>query len=152
VNFSRVEYRTTVAGGAVAKAVDAATGKPYAEDNWVWTPTGLVNIHYPEMWGYVQFSGKTAGQGRDAFTSKPEEKAKWALRRIYYREWAIKAEKGSFAADLKVLGLKDKDLKISKFVYPPVIQSTDSQFEASYTGEDGVVWRITQDGRVRKDQ
>ncbi len=152
VNFSRVEYRTTVAGGAVAKAVDAATGKPYAEDNWVWTPTGLVNIHYPEMWGYVQFSGKTAGQGRDAFTSKPEEKAKWALRRIYYREWVIKAEKGSFAADLKVLGLKDKDLKISKFVYPPVIQSTDSQFEASYTGEDGVVWRITQDGRVRKDQ
>jgi hypothetical protein len=153
IDFSRVEYKTTIgADGRVAKAADPATGKPLAEDNWVWAPTGLINIHYPEMWGYVQFSVKVAGQGRDAFIEKPEEKAKWALRRIYHREWAVKAEKGSFTADLKALGLRDKDLKAPGFAGPPTIQVTDNLFEAAYRSETGVVWRIAQDGRVWKDQ
>jgi hypothetical protein len=152
VNFSRVEYRLGVQDGQYVKASDPATGKPYPEDNWVWTPTGLVNIHYPEMWGYVQFSGKTAGKGRDSFVDKPEEKAKWALRRIYYREWAVRAEKGSFTSDLKTLGLSDRDLKVSGFVFPPTIQTTESLFEAVYRHQSGGVVRIFQDGRVVKDE
>jgi hypothetical protein len=152
VNFSRVEYRTSVQDGKHVKANDPATGKPYPEDNWVWTPTGLINIHYPELWGYVQFSGKTAGQGKDSFLDRPEEKAKWALRRIYYREWAFRAEKGSFTADLKALGLSDKDLKVGGFVYPPTVQTTDSLFEAVYRTTAGGAVRIAQDGRVWKDE
>jgi hypothetical protein len=150
VNFSRVEYRVNVADGAIAKAADAA-GKPLPEDNWVWAPTGLVNIHYPEMWGYVQFSGKTAGKGRDTFGDKPEEAAKWALRKIYYAEWAFRAEKGIFSEDPKALGLKDKDLKIKGFAFPPTIQITESLFEASLKGPSGPAWRIREDGRVWKD-
>jgi len=152
VDFSRVEYRTSVADGNVVKAADPATGRPYPEENWAWSPTGLVNIHYPEMWGYVQFSGKTAGKGRDSFVSRPEEKAKWVLRRLYYREWAYFAEKGSFTSDVNALGLKEKEIKITGFVYPPVLQTTDRMFEASYAGTAGGVWRIRQDGRVWKDQ
>jgi len=151
VDFSRVEYRTTVTDGKIVKAADPA-GRPYPEDNWAWSPTGLVNIHYPEMWGFVQFSEKIAGKGRDSFISRPEEKAKWALRRLYYREWAHFAEKGLFTADLKALGLKEKELKVSGFAYPPALQATDRVFEASYAGADGGVWRIRQDGRVWKDQ
>ncbi len=92
INFSRVEYRTTTTGGTIVKAVDPATGN-HPEDNWVWSPMGLVNIHYPELWGFVQFSEKTAGKGKEAFVARPEEKAKWALRRIYYREWACPPRK-----------------------------------------------------------
>lgn len=36
-NFSRVEWLT----------------KP--EENWVWSPTGVVDIHLPEKWGYIRF-------------------------------------------------------------------------------------------------
>ena len=25
------------------------------EDNWVWSPQGLVDMHVPERWGVVQF-------------------------------------------------------------------------------------------------
>ena len=39
MNFSRVEW--LVAGGP--------------EENWVWAPTGVVDIHIPEKWGYVEF-------------------------------------------------------------------------------------------------
>ncbi len=152
VNFSRVEYRINVENGQYVKAKDPATGKPFAEDNWVWSPMGLINIHYPEMWGYVQFSGKTAGRGKDSFQDKPEEAAKWALRKIYYKEWAFKAEKGNFSPDLGALGLKEKDLKVDDFVFPPVIQTTTSLFEAIYRGKSGEAWYISQDGKVWKDK
>ena len=41
VNFSRVEWRH-VAGEK--------------EDNWVWSPQGLVNMHVPDRWAYVRFT------------------------------------------------------------------------------------------------
>jgi hypothetical protein len=25
------------------------------EDNWVWSPQGVVDMHVPEHWGHVQF-------------------------------------------------------------------------------------------------
>lgn len=39
INFSRVEWK---AGQA-------------REDNWVWTPQGMINMHVPEHWGYLRF-------------------------------------------------------------------------------------------------
>lgn len=151
VNFSRVEYRTVAADGAVVKAADPASGRPYPEENWIWSPIGVVSTDYPEMWGYVQFSGKTAGQGREAFTARPEEKAKWLLRRIYYRQWARHAGKGAFTSELKELGFTDKELKIRGFAGLPAIQATERMFEASLTAADGTVWRISQCGRLEKD-
>ena len=39
VNFSRVEWKS---------------GQP-KEDNWVWSPQGIVNMHIPDKWGYLRF-------------------------------------------------------------------------------------------------
>src|SRR4030042_5089319 len=86
VNFSRVEYRVEVKDGKYAKVADPARGKPLPEDNWGWAPTGLIPIHYPEMWGYVQFSDQAAGEGKDTFILRPEEAAKWALRQGHYKK------------------------------------------------------------------
>jgi hypothetical protein len=153
MNFSRVEYHLTVENGQYAKAKDAASGRDLPEDNWTWVPQGVVNIHYPEMWGYVQFSDRKAGAGGDRFLDRPEEKLKWALRRIYYRESALFDEKGIFAADLSALGLKNaKELKIKDWMYPPVLQTTKSLFEAVYTNKAGTSWHIRQDGLVWKDE
>ena len=49
VNLSRVEWRTTVENG---KYVKPAGEK---EDNWVWSPQGVINMHVPERWGFVRF-------------------------------------------------------------------------------------------------
>jgi hypothetical protein len=153
VNFSRVEYRLNVTkDGTYTKATDPNAGRPLPEDNWVWSPTGLVNIHYPEMWGHVQFSSRVAGQGRESFVKKPQEAVKWALRRIYYAEWSVRADKGAFTNDLGALGLKEKDIKMKGYVFPPLLQTTESLFEAAYKGENGDVWRIREDGWVWKDK
>ncbi|HZI33242.1 MAG TPA: carbohydrate-binding family 9-like protein, partial [Candidatus Binatia bacterium] len=50
INFSRVEWRITTTNGVCQKV----PGVP--EDNWVWSPQGVVDMHRPEMWGVVQFS------------------------------------------------------------------------------------------------
>jgi len=153
MNFSRVEYAVNAGNGAYVKARDQASGQPLPEDNWTWVPQGVINIHYPEMWGYVQFSNKKAGAGGDRFIDRPEEKVKWALRKIYYRERALFDEKRGFTADLGVLGLKNaKDMKVKDWIYPPVIQATRSLFEAVYTNKSGASWHIRQDGLVWMDE
>ena len=45
VNFSRVQW--------------LRKGAP--EENWVWTPTGKIDMHMPDRWGYVFFSDTKAG-------------------------------------------------------------------------------------------
>lgn len=51
VNFSRVEWQTRVEAGKYVKLPDRK------EDNWVWSPQGLINMHVLDRWGYVRFSG-----------------------------------------------------------------------------------------------
>jgi hypothetical protein len=52
VNFSRVEWRMARDGGHYKKV------QGLREDNWVWSPQGLVDMHVPEKWGVVRFEGK----------------------------------------------------------------------------------------------
>jgi hypothetical protein len=42
------------------------------EDNWVWSPQGLIAMHYPEMWGFVHFLPLPAAAADSATaTAKP---------------------------------------------------------------------------------
>jgi hypothetical protein len=148
VNFSRVEYRVDAENGTYAKVKDPGTGRPLPEDNWTWAPQGVVNIHYPEMWGYVQFSAKLPGAGKDRFLRRPEEKVKWALREIYYAERALFARQAGFSPDLAALGLGDNVLRIKGWAWPPLLRTTPGQFEAVYAAKSGESWHIRQDGLV----
>lgn len=49
VNFSRVEWLVDIIDGKYVKRA----GLP--EDNWVWSPQGVIDMHQPEQWGYVEF-------------------------------------------------------------------------------------------------
>lgn len=50
VNFSRVEWQLQVKNGAYEKVPNTK------EDNWVWSPQGVINMHVPEKWGFVRFA------------------------------------------------------------------------------------------------
>jgi len=52
INFSRVEWRADTAAGAYRKVPGQR------EDNWVWSPQGMVDMHQPESWGSVTFSAR----------------------------------------------------------------------------------------------
>jgi hypothetical protein len=149
LNFSRVEYRVIRKDGAYAKVADPATGKPLPEDNWTWAPQGLINIHYPEMWGYVQYSDRNVGEGRDEFIVRPEEAAKWALRQVYYAEKTFFLDRGAYTDDLSELGLAG--IKVTGYKWPPRIKTAFDLWEAVLENENGrgSVF-ITGDGLVGK--
>ena len=51
VNFSRVEWTHGIVDGRYVKT----PREHRAEDNWVWSPQGLIDMHQPEHWGIVTF-------------------------------------------------------------------------------------------------
>ncbi len=149
VNFSRVEYQVDIIDGKYSKVRGSKTGKPLPEDNWVWAPLGLVNIHYPEMWGFVRFSVKAVGSGKDAIEIRPEENAKWALRQVYYRQKSYCLNHGRFTDNLSELGLSE--MKTPGYKWPPQIRTTWNLWEACLESEDGKEkWFISHDGRLKK--
>jgi len=106
INFSRVQWRTRNDGGQYTKITDAQTGEPVPEDNWVWSPQGLVAMHYPERWGEVMFVGLPPGEG--PWASHPEHETiriAHALMPLYYRQREFHDENGRFAASPTELGL-----------------------------------------------
>jgi Carbohydrate family 9 binding domain-like len=149
LNFSRVEYRVDVRDGKYVKVENPQAGKPLAEDNWTWAPQGVINIHYPEMWGYLQFSGRIVGEGTDEFISRPEEPAKWALRQVYYKQKIYFLNNAAFTDRLSDLGLADLTAKGCS--RPPRIKTAFDVWEAVLESDDGrESLFITGDGRVGK--
>ncbi len=56
INFSRVEWHVHVENGVYVKD-PAPADEPHPEENWVWSPQGLIDMHQPETWGSVVFQG-----------------------------------------------------------------------------------------------
>lgn len=115
INFSRVEWDMEIVDGKYRKIPK----RP--EHNWVWSPQGVIDMHRPERWGYVQFS--TAKPGKDEFHPDPTWAARDLLHRVYYAQRAYRRANGKYATTIPDLGLKDA----GKFT----MEVTRSSFEAS---------------------
>jgi hypothetical protein len=143
VNFSRVEWLIDIKDGAYVKRLDASTGKSLPEDNWVWSPQGAINMHMPERWGYVQFADTPTA----TFVEDQNERVKWALRRLYYRQRRYAAaHNGQYATDLATLDAAT--ISVDGVAFKPSMQVTDSLYEISAPGFNGATVRIRQDGKV----
>lgn len=77
VNFSRVEWQ--VFPGTTKKLPNTP------EDNWVWSPQNAVDMHRPEMWGYVQFSDLPAGRIEE-FVPDPSWHERETLANAYWKQ------------------------------------------------------------------
>jgi hypothetical protein len=149
INFSRVEWKTEVKNNRYIKVLNPDTKKPFPEDNWVWSPQGVVNMHYPEMWGYVQFTNQLVGGKSVSFIEKSEEQAKWLLRRIYYKEREYFEKFKTFTTNLRKSGMSEKS--IPGYINKPKIECTSDCFQASLFQKnnaekisirnDGLIWK-----------
>jgi hypothetical protein len=54
INFSRVQWTLEPDGISYRKKLNQKN-KPISEHNWVWNPTGVVDMHVPAKWGYLYF-------------------------------------------------------------------------------------------------
>ncbi len=146
VNFSRVEWRTDIVDGGYEKSVDAETGRALAEDNWVWSPQGLIAMHYPEMWGFVSFSSSPVGTLEGMPMRPLSLPACSALMELYYAERTHFGRHGAYSDDVEELGLPDAP--VDGVVWPPAIHVTPRTFEAEVTGSDGTSLRVSEDGHI----
>lgn len=100
VDFSRVQWKTEIVDGRYQKV----SNRP--EENWVWSPTGIVDMHRPEKWGLVQFSSATRGERR--VRPGPVEAARDRLQEIYYRQRAFRETNNRFAKERPEIGITDR--------------------------------------------
>lgn len=147
VNFSRVEWPFAVNDGRYGRQVDPATGRPLPSTDSTWSAQGFKDIHMPERWGFVQFSSVAAGAGTEAFVEDPNDRVKWALRRLYYRQRRHRAEHGAYARDLAAL--RAGSIAVEGLDFRPSMQATDALFFISAPGFGGATVSIQQDGKVR---
>jgi hypothetical protein len=145
IDFSRVEWQVVVDGGSYRKV----SGKD--EDNWVWSPQGVVNMHQPETWGYIQFGGP--GAKPSEFKPDPSRPAQEALMSVYHAQVGFRKEHEHWAASIGELPLGTEEK--STFVTPPAISLTPAGYTASVTirlpGGKKETWHVSEDSRLWHD-
>lgn len=135
INFSRVEWGVRVINNKYYKD-PACQSCPVpgsdAEDNWVWSPMGEVNMHAPDKWGLLQFSDLTdvevdmwdlaVDTNSTANTAAMLFYDEWPIRSvamiIYYAEHNYFNEFGRFTSNVT---------ELNAYASPPVLDSMCSQ-------------------------
>lgn len=147
INFSRVEWDTKIQNGNYVLLTDDK-GKLLPEHNWVWSPQGLINMHYPERWGYVQFSRQAINSV--TFNLPYAEQQKQYLWLIYYKQKQWHKNHQEYAASLGQLGIGGQ-ISIGKKENTLQLEATKHQFMALIAdNENKITWSIDQDGLVHQ--
>ncbi len=100
MNFSRVQWDLDTLNGEYFRRKNKFTGKLFPEHYSVWSPPGIINLHYPERYGYVLFSDSSSTH---SFLSPQFEKLKLILWKYYYIQQEFRRKNGKYAATLKQL-------------------------------------------------
>lgn len=148
INFSRVEWDHQVVDGKYVRATDK-TGKRLPEHNWVWSAQGVVNMHYPERWGYLQFTKQVATAQLPASNSiSYTELQKQYLWLIYYKQKAYHSRYHHYAVDLKQLDMAP-EVKVKGQPNNLWLEATGRLFLARITNKgEQQGWAINHDGLI----
>lgn len=144
INFSRVQWDTKISGSDYVKLKDSK-GKNLPEHNWVWSPQGVIDMHYPERWGYLQFTR----QNDALFTMAYEEKQKQWLWLIYYRQKEYFRKNHRFAKNLTEVSGSNALPVIDQLVNNVKIESGTRQFIAEISTEKGQIISINEEGLIK---
>lgn len=149
INFSRVQWQLEVKDNRYVKVINPETGRPFPEDNWVWSPIGVINMHIPDRWGYVQFSEMEAGTGSVPFVHHADEQIKNSLRGMYHAQRIYLKEHSRYALTAQELKSIDETFLIGEGVEFEVSR-TRFKLSAPSLDDPSKHWYITEDGRIWK--
>lgn len=147
LGFSRVEWDVEVKDGKYVK-LKGANGRSLPEHNWVWSPQGLVNMHYPERWGYLFFSKPESGKGPSDYKIPYSEAQKKYLWLVYYLQKEYFQKNRSYAKDLKDLGINESEFKLEGKDNKLWMEATSRQFMV-YIGGNGSSFSVNDEGLVQ---
>ena len=145
VNFSRVQWQLRDAAGKYEKVPKTA------EANWVWSPQGVVDMHRPERWGYVQFSTTPGSAAK--FAMDPEHAARDVLHAWYYAQREFRKSHGRWAGTLTELfsaqaqpadrgpAAFDGRLAVAGDQFEMSVKARPDSMERWYIRQDSLVWK-----------
>ncbi len=148
INFSRVEWDTEIRDGKYVKSKDQL-GKNKPEHNWVWSPQGVINMHYPERWGYLQFTRRTESEPTFVFEMPYLEKQKNYLWLCYYRQKEHTGRNKKYAGSLTELGIDTAGIIIGSHTNTLQMEATSRQFMVTITDENNNTISINDEGLIR---
>lgn len=143
MNFSRVQWETTIQNGRYVKCNNPRTGA-IDEYNWVWSPQSEINMHAPEMWAVVMLSDSVGAP----FVKDKSDETRWKLRQLYYRQRYYKKENGSYATQISKLN--PETIFTKEEIKRLQVGTTKSTYEINYSDDGGVEWAIFDNGKVTK--
>jgi hypothetical protein len=146
INFSRVQWQTEVIDGKYVKKKDA-NGKVLPEDNWVWSPQGVVNMHFPERWGYLFFSKPANGSQPENYAIPYSEEQKKHLWHVYYLQKEYIQKNKTYATSLSQLGIQDVVFNIKGIENKLRMEATTRQFMV-YIDSDESTFSLNDEGLV----
>jgi hypothetical protein len=147
INFSRVQWEHDLTDDRYYRKKE--NNKYLQENNWVWSPQGMINMHLPEHWGYIEFA--ESPQMNKAWIHKTDEEIEqvvYALfRKIAYGDYKhLRDLPPGEIITIKLKGSKNLKLKINLL--------------NSYTGFDieledqvnGSVYTIDEKGYINRPE
>lgn len=149
INFSRVQWETDIVGGKYVKR-KGTDGKNLPENNWVWSPQGVVDMHRPERWGYLQFSKNKVGERMPQFELPYIEKQKNYLWLVYYKQQDFKRKNKRFASSLKELEIDKLKINIENKQNTLTMSSSDRRFEVVIKDISGNTVGVNEEGLISK--
>ncbi len=93
MNFSRVDWDLVPDSAGIGYLKRPGV----REHNWSWTPQGIILMHVPEMWGYVEFRDDDSPA---ASVSAFHQRARGCLLDTYYRNIEFRKAAGTNARSL----------------------------------------------------
>ncbi len=105
INFSRVQWQHEVQDKTYQRKKEGNRFIP--EDNWVWSPIGVINMHHPERWGFIKFV-EAAERNPALPATFALEKAAW---NIFYLQQAYQRQNKQFAEQISLLPSYSKILQ-----------------------------------------
>lgn len=148
VNFSRVQWQTEVEDGKYVKKINPKTTKHFPEDNWVWSPQGVINMHYPERWSMIQFSNIPLSQVKETFQLPASEKLAKYLWLLHYKQKLFRTEFGIYSPSLTRLKMPSTGVE-NDISFSIELKNDIHNYEAILETENGMQISINQEGLIK---
>ena len=132
LNFSRVEWMKQ--------------GGP--EENWVWCPTGRVDMHMPERWGFLHFADAAVGTAAASYEPELDMQAYRLLWAMFYAQLDNKTAKNNYLRTVDDFLLSDAELEALPEGGEIGVEATANAFDISITlPARGEVYTVDNNGR-----
>lgn len=150
INFSRVQWQTEIVEGIYKRKTDSVSGRMLSEYNWVWSPQGVINMHFPERWGMIQFSEKPVGGETVEFKIPEKDELVQYLWLVYYKQKKYHAENKRYAAKLPEISVPETVVKKKAGTIQLELTATPHQFLIKSKTENGAEMSLNENGILRK--